>query len=219
MKKLITILAIMIVLVGAVFATDPLAANDKAQLTVNTEIKLQYPIYSLQATAWGTYGQGTNGDLGSADVMVHSENPLTPQDVRIGDDVLTEHDATITFTINQTNLSRIKGSYTLSVSAGNLIITKITNQDGSKTNASDAEKTANQFTVSAAPEIAGETVTNTTMTYPANGKIKIQYNGKKVGASDAVTPLATFSYTWSANESAAAGDYKADVTLTIESIQ
>ena len=218
MKKLITILTIMIVLVGAVFATNPLETGDKAQLTVNAEVKLQYPIFSLQATAWGTYGQGTNGDLGSADVMVNDENPLTPQTVKIGDDVLTEHDATITFTINQTNLSRVKGTYTLSVSAGNLVIDQITKQDGTKQDATEAEQTANKFVVSAAPTISGNTVTNTTMNTSTAGQIAITYNGKKVGSSSAVTPLATFSYTWTHDENAAAGDYKADVTLTITSI-
>ena len=216
MKKfLIALLMMAVVFVGA-FA-EPLAANDKAQLTVNAEVKLQYPIFSLQATAWGTNGDGTNASLGTADVMEHgSLTPVTT--VRIGDDVLTENDATITFTINQTNLSRVKGTYTLSVSATNLILDKITQQNGTKAAVSAEEKAANFFAVSGAPTIDDVDVTNTSMVTTTPGQVAITYNGKKVGSTSAVTPLATFDYTWTHDDAAAAGDYKADVTLTITSI-
>ena len=185
MKKIFAILMVALIAVAFVFA-DPLAANDQAQLKINAEIKIQYPVYSLQATAWGTYGDGTNAALGSADVMVHAEDPLTPESVRIGDDVLTEHDATVTFTIAQTTLSRIKGTYTLSVAAENLVIDKITKTDGTKVAASDAEKTANYFAVSAAPTITPASVTNTTITAPSAGVLSIVYDGKKVAAGTAL---------------------------------
>ena len=216
MKKFLACLLVFVFVVAGIFA-DPVAANDKAQLKINAEVKIQYPVYSLQATAFGTYGTGTNAALGTADEMVHGA--LTPvSDVRIGDDVLTEHDATVTFTINQTTLSRIKGTYTLSVEATDLVITQIVGTDGNKSAASADEKTANKFTVSAAPTLSAETVAHTTMNTSTAGQIAVTYDGKKVGSNSSVTPLATFDYTWTHNEDAAAGDYEATVTLTITSI-
>lgn len=215
MKKFLIALLMMAVVLTGVFATDPVGANDKAQLKINAEIKIQYPVYSLRASDWGTYGSGTDASLGVADVMVHSENPLTPQTVVIGDDVLTEHDATITFTIAQTTLSRIKGTYTLSVAATDLEITKIVKSDGTKVNASDDEKTANKFAVSAAPTLVAANVANTTMDVSTAGEVAITYDGKKVADG---TDLATFNYTWTHNADNAAGDYEATVTLTITSI-
>ena len=216
MKKLIAILTIAIVLVGAVFADGP-AANDSAQLVVNAEIKVQYPAYSVAATSFGTYGQGTNGSLGSAAAVATTAGTST---VKIGDDVLLDHDATVTFTISQTTLSRIRGTYTLGVSATDLILTHTRNSSGQAVEATTAEANANHFAVSAAPTIAkgganGADPTNTTENVGTAGQIAITYNGKKVAAS---TTIGTFSYTWTHNENNAAGDYQATVTLTITSI-
>ena len=217
MKKLIAILVAMIVLVGAVFADDPLAANDQSKLNINAEITLKKPVYSLAATAWGTYGDGTNAALGNADVMTHGA--VTAEEVVIGDDVLTEHDATVTFTITQTALSRVKGTYTLTVAATNLVITQLTKENGTKVAATDDDKAANVFEVSAAPTIRkgsdGNAPTNTTMDNTSAGVLAITYNGKKVAQN---TVMGTFSYTWTHHEDAAAGDYDAYVTLTITSI-
>ena len=110
MKKLIAILTIAIVLVGAVFATAP-AQDDSAQITVKTEIKIQYPVYSVKATnsSFSTTVEGASVTLGNAaDVLA---TPGTAE-VTISDDVLTKADTTVTFTIYQTTLSRIKGTYT-----------------------------------------------------------------------------------------------------------
>ena len=212
MKKIFAILMVALIAMVVVFA-DPVAANDQAQIKVNAEIKIQYPVYSLEAASFGTYGAGTNAVIDVTDEMVHSA--LTAEDIRIGDDVLTEHDATVNFVINQTTLSRIKGTYALSVAAENLVIDQITKTDGTKVDATAAEKTANFFAVSAAPSITPGTVSNATITAPSAGTLSVVYNGKKV-AADSV--LGTFSYTWTHNDECAAGDYIANVTLTITSV-
>ena len=218
MKKLIAILVIAMVFVGAVFADAP-AVNDAAQVKVNAEIKIQYPVYSLQATSWGenASGAGTNAAFGNASVATDpvTAEGFTAENMRIGDDVLNTSDVTVVFTIAQTTLSRIKGAYTLSVAATDLVITKLTKPNGSKVAAGEDDKTANYFEVSAAPAIAGETVAHTSMTNPTNGQLTITYDGMKV-AKD--TPLATFAYTWTHHDDRAAGDYEATVTLTITNI-
>ena len=200
-----------------VFLMAAPAVDDVATLNITTEIKIQYPVYSLQATSWvagGTAGQD-NASLGSAATVTPSDSDT----VVIGDDVLTLTDTTVEFTINQTTLSRIKGTYTLTVEATDLVIDQITKQDGTKEDASAAEKTANFFAVSGAPTITkgtnGTQPTNTTENTAAAGVIGITYNGKKVAAD---TVIGKFQYTWTHNEDAAAGDYKATVTLTITSI-
>ena len=217
MKKLIAILMVLAIVAGFAFADAP-AVNDKAQLTVNTEIKVQYPNYSLQATSWvaGETGTGANASLGAAAAVAATPGTST---VRIGDDVLLTTDTTVQFTITQTTLSRIKGVYTLGVSATPLEITKVTKPDGSKADATADEKAANVFAVSAAPTItlgaSGTAPTNTSMNNTTAGSLAITYNGKKVAQNDVI---GKFNYTWTADENNAAGDYQATVTLTITSI-
>lgn len=214
MKKFLIALLMMAVVIVGVFADAP-AVNDVATLNITTEIKIQYPVYSLQATSWVAGGTGDHAALGSAATVTPSDDDT----VVIGDDVLTSTDTTVEFTIKQTTLSRIKGTYTLTVAATDLVIDQITKQDGTKEDASAAEKTANKFSVSAAPTItkgaSGTQPTNTTEDTASAGVIGITYNGKKVAAD---TTIGKFQYTWTHDENAAAGDYKATVTLTITSI-
>ena len=215
MKKFFAILMVALIVVAAVFATAP-AANDKAILTINAEIKIQYPVYSLQATRWVAGGTGTDANLGAAADVLATPGTST---VVIGDDVLTSTDTTVEFTIAQTTLSRVKGTYTLGVEATNLVIDKIVGSDGTKTNATEAEKAANFFAVSAAPTISkgasGTAPTNTTMVNSNAGALAVTYDGKKVPAD---TTIGTFQYTYTHNDEAAAGDYTGTVTLTITSI-
>ena len=229
MKKLIATLVIAIVLVGAVFAdTTAPAVDDNGQLTVKTEIKIQYPVYSLKATGWSTTTgtRGANASLGNASSVVASP---TAQDVVIGDNELVDHNVIVEFTIYQTTLSRIKGTYTLEVEATPLVIKKITKPDGTKTvvaNITDAEEKAailanNVFSLatgSESPEISANTVAHTDMDVDTDGQIAITYDGMKVGSNSTDTALATFECTWEKNEDAAAGDYEATVTLTITNI-
>ncbi len=220
MKKLITILTIMIVLVCSVFADPaPLAQNDSAQIDVTAVITLKKPVFALKAASFGTNGAGTNAVIGVSDTMEHGS--VTAEDIRIGDDVLSDYDATVNFQIVQTALSRAQGTYTLTVAASNLVITKIKLADG--TESTDAEKldaANNKFVVSAAPTIqkgtSGTAPTNTTMDNTTAGELAITYDGKKV---DANTILGNFSYTWTHDANCAAGTYEADVTLTITSIE
>ena len=214
MKKIFAILMVALVVAAIAFATAP-AANDTATLNIQTEVKIQYPVYSLQATSWVAGGTGDNASLGAAATVTPSDSDT----VIIGDDELTDHNVTVEFTIAQTTLSRIKGTYTLTVDAGNLIIDKITQTNGTKVDATSAEKTANFFTVSAAPTItkgaSGTEPSHTSMVNTSAGVLAITYDGKKVDSS---TTIGKFQYTWTANADAAAGVYKADVTLTITSI-
>ena len=215
MKKLIAILMVMAIVAGFAFADAP-AVNDAAKLTVNTEVKIQYPNYSLQATDWVAGGAGDNASLGAAAVVATTPGTST---IRIGDDVLLTTDTTVKFTITQTTLSRIKGVYTLGVEATNLEITKVTKSDGTKADATAEEKAANFFEVSSAPTItkgaSGTEPTNTSMVNTTAGSLAITYNGKKVAQNDVI---GTFNYTWTANENNAAGDYQATVMLKITSI-
>ncbi len=215
MKKLIAILMVLAIVAGFAFADAP-AANDSAKLTVNTEVKIQYPNYSLQATDWVAGGTGANASLGAAAVVATTPGTST---VRIGDDELLTTNTSVQFTITQTTLSRIKGVYTLGVEATNLVITQVTKSDGTKVAATDDEKAANFFAVSSAPTItkgaSGTAPTNTSMDNTTAGSLAITYNGKKVAKDDVI---GTFNYTWTANENNAAGDYQATVTLKITSI-
>ena len=215
MKKFLAILLVFVVVVAGIFATAP-AVNDSAALTINAEIKAQYPVYSLQATSWVAGGAGTDANLGSAAAVLATPGTST---VVIGDDVLTTTDTTVEFTIAQTSLSRVKGTYTLGVEATNLVIDKIVGSDGNKTNATADEKSANFFAVSAAPTItkgaSGTAPDHTSMVNSSAGSLAVTYDGKKVSED---TTIGKFQYTYTHNEDAAAGDYTGTVTLTITSI-
>ncbi|MCQ2411556.1 MAG: hypothetical protein MJ057_01245 [Sphaerochaetaceae bacterium] len=206
MKKIITILAVMLIVVCAAFA-DATEPNGDAKILVNAKIGNQYPAFQLQAVG---VADAKGSISGSADKALKGE---TKDAVTITEDALLGGNVTVNFAINQVKMSRTKVGYVLTVTATDL---KMVNDasGAAYTGAIDANK---KFEVSGNPTITKGTAGEYTYTEAANA-LTVRYNGKKVDASTAnAVQLGTFSCVWQQNADADAGDYQATVTLTITS--
>ena len=215
MKKLIAILTITIVLVGAVFATVPekTDANGSAVIDITTTIAKKFPAYKLSATGVTV----SAGSVTTADSVVANTDP-TPGVVSINEDELLTKNATVSFSIIQTQFSRAVVIYKIGVTATALEMKK--DADGNDyTGTIDAGHSFALASGSATPAITGNpssvahvTVSGTNAGI-ANHGVTASYDGVKVAAG---TVIGTFSCTWEANDAAAPGQYEATVTLAIE---
>ena len=219
MKKLITILTIMIVLVGAVFA-----ASTDSSLIVTTKINSLEPTFKLSTAETGTatseVALGTAGTLSNA--------------YAITTDYLLANDATVTFYVRQISMSRSVKTYTLTATATDLVLYQYPNQAGNgnilvSTTAHPADPEYKRFEVTGRDTSTGIAVVKTfadgaletaKATYggAADGSSKtITYKGNAVGsASSTDIVVASFTCTWNDNINAVSGDYQATVTLTVE---
>lgn len=212
MKKLITILAILIVLVGAVFA-----ANTTADIRVSTEIGEVAPGFKLAFKALTENSNTATYQTGytSAESVAAESNPTKGQIVITTNDMLSK-DADITFAVKQTVAKARKiANYTLSVATTDLKLYAVPNPTtGADETPSSAQIAASKFALSgdAAATITG--VDNAT--YYTHGNpgttVTFNFNGTPVPAD---TEIATFNYKWNKNADAIPGKYQADVVLTI----
>ena len=210
--NLITILTIMIVLVGAVFA-DPEAKGDAAgtaTINITATIGAEYPRFQILASAIST----ASGTISGSKAVVG-----TPGAVTIDTNELLTKAAVITFTVNQIKDSRATVGYSLKIKANDLILAGTTRGE---------EATDEHFTVS---KTAGFTATGTvanviTVTEKSStddgftsydGGFDVQYlNNKYIAATDAdPKEIGTVQYTWAANNTAKVGTYNATVTMEV----
>ena len=211
MKKAITILAVLIVLVGAVFA-----ANTTADIRVSTEIGEVAPGFKLafkaltQNSNTATYEAGYN----TAESLA-ANSPTKGQIVITTDDMLTK-DADITFAVKQTVASARKvANYTLSASTTALTLYAVPNPTtGEDDTPSSAQIAANKFALSgnAAATITG--VDNATYYTHGDAGTSVTFNFKGTPIP-ADTEIATFNFKWLHNGDAIPGKYQADVVLTV----
>ena len=222
MKKLITILAIMIVLVGAVFASDPgykptdtpastkSTGDGDAVINVTATIGSEWPKFQLATKTGAAVVPSAVG--GDEDAALSSANVSA----------LTEADSgsvTVTFGINQISDSRTTDNYTLTVTATNLVLVQPLGGEAIAWNTAVAtEDVTERFvTTTPAPQISKKSVDNITMNDSVAGTLKLDYNGKKIKAGTAsALELATFDVSWTKNSSAQAGDYKSVITLHVQ---
>ncbi len=222
MKKLITILAIMIVLVGAVFASDPgykptdqpastkSSGDGDAIINVTATIGSEWPKFQLATKTGAAVVPSAVG--GNADAALSSANISA----------LTEADSgsvTVTFGINQISDSRTTDSYTLTVTATNLVLVQPLGGDVIAWNTAVATEDVTRRFVTTTPDptISKKTVDNITMDDSVDGTLAVEYNGKKVKAGvSAPLDLATFDVSWTKNTNAQAGDYKSVITLHVQ---
>ena len=204
MKKLITILAILTVLVGAIFA-DP--ANHTIKLTVT--IAEDVPSYILKATAGATTASAAAGETVETALTDANRTAL------LG----ASGTADVAFAVQQVTNSRTLAGYTMTINASNLVLVSTT--DGSIDRTFDqavANATANEkFTVvSAAPNITKGSETNIAYTGSGTSSLHVKYDGVQVVASaQSPVSIGTFTVQYNANASAKPGNYVASVKLTV----
>ncbi|MBR1582567.1 MAG: hypothetical protein IJ663_02310 [Spirochaetales bacterium] len=216
MKKLVTILTIMIVLVGAVFADPEATLNITAMLTAQVpSFKMAITSDSSVTSAAAVYSDSANGPTtANSTLSTASVNSLIAESGTV----------TVNVSLSQVENARLTGtgaSYILSVVASDLIL--------QSNGANVASPTIFQkFTVvDSTPAItrASETLTTLVNSNPVqvatisavDNELTVSYEGFVAASTNNPVQLGTFSASWNANESAAAGDYKATITLSISS--
>ena len=221
MKKLIAILAIAIVLVGAVFADDELAsaANGASRIDVTAKVEAVAPRFSL----------GTNdsndlvADKVAAIVSGKTSTDITVQQTVDMNDTVAAGLAsgaaqTISFVIRQTQDSRINTAYNLTVTATDLKL------NGTSTTAHEfftcTTKTPAVSGISAITDGAAQNPATLATFAPASSGSNVlvaTYNGGFVDVSAVLSDnvIGSFDVVWSGDAHAAAGTYTANVILEV----
>ncbi|MCQ2411554.1 MAG: hypothetical protein MJ057_01225 [Sphaerochaetaceae bacterium] len=216
MKKVITILAIMMILVSAVFAEVAADAHGAANININVNIGDEFPRFQL-ATKTGT--TAIVSDNVAANAGTPAEATLTDANKAL----LTQSGKQIevVFSINQIKNARCFDAYTLTVTATDLVLVKSTDESVKRdlatalTAATDKQK----FTVvSGTATHTSSAVADIDYTGTDEDAILIDYQGVLVAAEDVDSKrveIGTASVKWNSNIDAMSGDYKATVTLTV----
>ncbi len=201
MKKLISILAIMIVLVGAVFATD------SAQLTLNVSVPERVPTFKLLAKV-NTGETAVLTAAGEAAVANPAGTASVSTTEAISEQLAEGTAATVTFGVVQVpaaNGKKIKttNSYTFTVAATNLI-------NSTDNNYYFERGTISNFSVDTA--IAN---TDAVVNVSTPGQVTITYSGKSYDPGADIS-FAKFTIVYNGNASAIPGTYTGTVTLTMQ---
>ncbi len=212
MKKVLAILVVLALVAGFAFAAD--SDTGKASIKVLTTIGVEAPVFKIATTSGASTASDTtnNNSLSEATMTSTEKAKLTTQG----------GEATVVFTLSQSVDSRTYSPYTLTVSATDLYLLK-TPEGTPEGNAVDRTfeqaQTAATGTQKFVAQAVSHAFTGTDANMADNGSstssVKIKYNGQKV-AANAVIGTATVK--WGANVQAEAGDYQANVTLTVSAL-
>ena len=218
MKKLIAILTIAIVLVGAVFAATSEGAS---AIRVTTHVNAIEPTFRLKA------GEITSDLAAAADQA--AVNAITAAALAgntsyvIDTDALLTASQTVTFYVQQISRSKSTKTYTFEATATDLVLYKYLDTNGDEVLVSEEEHPATdaekKFTVSSTTvnTFANGALPAAKATYSGTASAKtVEYLGNAQPASvESPVNVVSFTCTWGANNDAVTGDYQATVTLTI----
>ncbi len=199
MKKIITVLTILAVLAGALFAT-----SESHSIKITVTIDNSEPTFTLKTTS-GADQVSTTADAAAVEAALSSANKTALAGA--------SGTADVGFAIQQTSNANSVSTYRLYVTVSDLVLTS----NGSPLeNPTSTEK----FTVvSAHPTISGgDTVTNITYPVPevADEYYRVKYDGVVNLTNATPITLGTFTVSYSANANAKPGDYVSTVSLSIE---
>ena len=219
MKKLIAILTIAIVLVGAVFADA--TSTGASSIKITTSVSEIEPTFRLKA------GEVTS-DLAAA-ANAEAVASITAAALAgntsyvIAQDELLSAAQTVTFYVQQISRSKSIKTYTFSAAATDLVLYKYKDTNGDDVLVSEhvhpATEAEKKFTVGATTvnTFANGALAEAKATYGGTTSAKtVQYLGNAQPASaESPVNVVSFTCTWAANNDAVTGDYQATVTLTI----
>ena len=221
MKKLIAILTIAIVLVGAIFA-DPTnstlaqGADGNAYIDIKTTIAELIPTFQL-ATNSGVTAESAQTDTAATDSTHAQYGILTSTESA---KLLNENGkAAVSFVVNQVGVARTTAGYTFTVTAGDLELTNYAT-NGATTLEANEKFTVVDSTPNLAPiDDITKTVGNVTFTI-ADFTHTADTNTMTVRYSGIVPAqkIADFTVEWNANLDAVSGDYVATVQLEVSSL-
>ena len=247
MKKLITILAIMIVLVGTVFASTDVG---NASLIVKATISEILPTFALTTSdsdvssiTQAQYANPTAQNNGvtaaiSAQTGYATITNSTPL-------VTAEGSVTVTFSVKQISDSSTTRSFYLSAQATNLVRVKDPTTNGAVNGGTGTISVTSNFsgenafdandmfpvdggtagvvvpTINAGAQAAVANYSTNHVKGTANATtsttLDLTYDGVKINAYSSNIEVGTFDVKWNANVNARPGDYEACVKLTITS--
>lgn len=224
MKKFLACLLVFVFVVAGIFATDPTVtgsddSNGTARLIVTAHIEEQFPTFALK---------GKTNIATVTDAIVDG-NTYTPEVLAAitDDSTLTNSEGTTTvaFSIIQTNKAVTTAHYQFGVTITDLVLVKTADNliSRSVADALSAATVNEKFTVTsgyATPAITAVGTGNTTYTASGDGTaaLTLIYKGVPVHGETTPVEVATFGGSWDNNEDAKAGDYKAQVTLTVTAV-
>ena len=186
MKRLIAILAIMMVLVGAIFAETSTTTND--ELKVSIEITPVAPIFKL----YGSLTSGTASTGMTAGESVETAKTATDSVITFPTNSLLENSVTVYCAIKQTNDAKYKKAVSLAISASAIT-------DGISTSTPTVSTPAAQNNVNGIRTTAGT----------GAGAATVTYTGKKAASAD----VASFNVVYPAAD-LIPGSYNGYITLT-----
>ena len=227
MKKVFAIIAILVVLVGAVFAVEN-EINQTSTITVKTLVQRSLPEFKLVGSLTATAGEPT----GTITTVATHNNPQTT--AYEGDAVDAEaidisiDDITVYFAIYQSNMANVRASYNLAYTAGKLV--KMSAQ-----NSSTPDNSNNAYTINPSGTIGANGTAVITTAIEANDEENETYlalddttdlvaaytgrvNQPAQGQSVSDLLLGTFSVTWLKDVEAKDGYYRADVVLAVTTV-
>lgn len=194
MKKLITILAIMIVLIGAVFA------DTAEHLTVTAVVEARIPQYTMKGTV------GTDTEFAKA---VDGKTATPYNVITTGENIAGTNGVTVLIRVYTQGTTQYIGTRNLSVTAYELKLntdnTKMTALPSCTANikGDDIERTLSG---------GGDKNFESTATSENNvASYSVKYNGVLVPEG---TIVGTATFNWAQNETLPVGDYSADILLT-----
>ena len=204
MKKLITILAILTVLVGAIFASE-----DVHQIKLTVTIPETVPSYILKTTSGAADASATAGQTSTAALSEANKTAL------LG----ASGTADVAFAIQQVSNSRTLAGYTVTVDASNLVLLSTSDNSINRTfDDAITQATVNEkFTVvSATPNLTKGSETNIAYTGNGTSSLHVKYNGVMVAATtQAPVAIGSFTVSYNANATAKPGNYVASVKLSV----
>lgn len=210
MKKFLIAMLMMAVILVGVFATETVtgssASDGTATLQITTKVKEIFPEFALKITA----GAATESQ------EVPDALPLDPVQAATADNALigSTGSHTVSFAVYQTNKSKTSALYQFTAAATDLVL--ITKADGTAVHSvgdTVSEATEKFVCTTYAPAVTvGTTAGKFGQGTAAN---IIHYHGSSVNAD---TTVATFDVLWTKGEEQLAGDYAANVTLTVEAV-
>lgn len=212
MKKLIAILAVMFVIVGAIFAEQNAATSTgNAEVKVVTTVSIVEPTFKLTtASATTNLGNTTNKGQAAGEIGVHTIDVNT---------LIGQGTTAVEFAVIQIADCKSYKTYTFSATAEELVMTKEYDKDGNLVAYAGEATTANHraFAVDAttAAFVDGDNAAKALKTNASTAAAyQIKYTGDKVAAN---TKIAGFTVTWTNDADAVPGQYEAYITLTVAS--
>ena len=225
MKKAITILAIIAIVAGAVFAGDPVHDGASA-IKVTTSVSNVEPIFVLKSgnvtsDAHASDNAGVRTPVATDAATAAALDGDTSVVITTND--LLNGNQTVTFDVYQNNATKAIKKYQLTAKATDLELYQYKNSAGvtvpnSGNTAHPAAAGLKKFTVqqTTVNTFANGDLTAAQATYDGTATAKtVEYLGTNVAAD---TKVASFTCTWKQNADAVVGDYQGTVTLTVATV-